>query len=288
LLERCGPAHRLFFGPNGQNPLQPCEPASLFSIRGARGTQSDERRPLDCRAHRLVVDHRPVRSGKSSLAFDTGSTPRASAATRELSALRKTVPRADAEARRRFERGALSPDIRRREDDVANTRSTVGTVTRSSKNYLRLRFARVGVPYSPDNGLPIESQTVSHDWSIASSKMAEGTRLYMMAPSRAAASASPRKNSGVQKKGFQRVQGATAAPRDRRGAALDKKYKHDIDVVVDDTSCGPICGNRPGRFDRGPPSSSPKAWPLAENADYRRANGVSERFACPSFGLQLE
>src|SRR4029079_1236496 len=113
-----------------------------------------------------------------------------------------------------------------------NPRSTVGTVT-EIYDYLRLLFARVGVPYSPATGLPIESQTVQQmvDRVLA---LPEGTRLYLLAPIVRGRKGEYRKElAELQKKGFQRVKVNGAFYEIPEAPKLDKKYKHDIDVVVD-------------------------------------------------------
>ncbi len=127
----------------------------------------------------------------------------------------------------------LSPAISIEQKTTSkNPRSTVGTVT-EIYDYMRLLWARVGVPYSPATGLPIESQTVSQmvDRVLA---LPEGTRLYLLAPV-------VRGRKGEYRKEIAEWHAARlSAPqdrrhrlRDRRRAALDKKLKHDIDVVVD-------------------------------------------------------
>ena len=100
-------------------------------------------------------------------------------------------------------------------------------------DYLRLLFARVGVPYSPATGLPIESQTVQQmvDRVLA---LPEGTRLYLLAPIVRGRKGEYRKElAELQKKGFQRVKVNGTFYEIAEAPKLDKKYKHDIDVVVD-------------------------------------------------------
>src|SRR5205823_6425012 len=113
-----------------------------------------------------------------------------------------------------------------------NPRSTVGTVT-EIYDYMRLLWARIGVPYSPATGLPIESQTVSQmvDRVLA---LPEGTRLYLLAPVVRGRKGEYRKEfSDFLKRGFQRVKVNGTFHEIAEAPALDKKYKHDIDVVVD-------------------------------------------------------
>ena len=98
---------------------------------------------------------------------------------------------------------------------------------------MRLLFARAGIPYSPATGLPIESQTVSQmvDRVLA---LEEGTRLYLLAPIVRGRKGEYRKElAELQKKGFQRVKVDGAFYEIADVPPLDKKYKHDIDVVVD-------------------------------------------------------
>ena len=127
----------------------------------------------------------------------------------------------------------LSPAISIEQKTTSkNPRSTVATVT-EIYDYMRLLWARVGVPYSPATGLPITAQTVSQmvDRVMA---LPEGTRLFLLAPIVRGRKGEYRKElAQLQKDGFTRVKidgdfhDIDAAP------ALDKKYKHDIDVVVD-------------------------------------------------------
>jgi excinuclease ABC subunit A len=127
----------------------------------------------------------------------------------------------------------LSPAISIEQKTTSrNPRSTVGTVT-EIYDYMRLLFARVGIPYSPATGLPIESQTVSQmvDRVLA---LEEGTRLYLLAPMVRGRKGEYRKElAELMKKGFQRVKVDGQFYEIADVPPLDKKYKHDIDVVVD-------------------------------------------------------
>ena len=138
----------------------------------------------------------------------------------------------------------LSPAISIEQKTTSrNPRSTVGTVT-EIYDYLRLLFARVGIPYSPATGLPIESQTVSQMVDRVKA-MADGTRLYLMAPIVRGRKGEYRKElQELQKKGFQRVKVDGKLYEIAEAPALDKKYKHDIDVVVDRIVVKPDLGNR--------------------------------------------
>ena len=127
----------------------------------------------------------------------------------------------------------LSPAISIEQKTTSrNPRSTVGTVT-EIYDYMRLLWARVGVPYSPATGLPIESQTVSQmvDRILA---LPEGTRLYLLAPVVRGRKGEYRKElAEFLKKGYQRVKVDGKFYEIAEVPALDKKFTHDIDVVVD-------------------------------------------------------
>ncbi|HEX9904332.1 MAG TPA: excinuclease ABC subunit UvrA, partial [Propylenella sp.] len=127
----------------------------------------------------------------------------------------------------------LSPAISIEQKTTSrNPRSTVGTVT-EIYDYMRLLFARVGVPYSPATGLPIESQTVSQmvDRILA---LPEGTRLYLLAPVVRGRKGEYRKDlADFLKKGFQRAKIDGKFYEIADAPPLDKKLKHDIDIVVD-------------------------------------------------------
>ena len=127
----------------------------------------------------------------------------------------------------------LSPAISIEQKTTSrNPRSTVGTVT-EIYDYMRLLWARVGVPYSPATGLPIESQIVSQmvDRVLA---LPDGARLYLLAPMIRGRKGEYRKEfADLQKRGFQRVKVDGKFYEIADAPALDKKIKHDIDVVVD-------------------------------------------------------
>jgi excinuclease ABC subunit A len=218
------------------------EPHRFISIRGAR-EHNLKNVDLDLPRDRLVVITGLSGSGKSSLAFDTVYAEGQRRYVESLSAYARQflelMQKPDVDSIE-----GLSPAISIEQKTTSrNPRSTVGTVT-EVYDYLRLLFARVGVPYSPATGLPIESQTVSQMVDRIKT-MAEGTRLYLMAPIARGRKGEYRKElQELQKKGFQRVKVDGKIHEIAEAPALDKKYKHDIDVVVDRIVVRPDLGNR--------------------------------------------
>lgn len=202
-----------------------------ISIRGAR-EHNLKNIDLDLPRDQLIVMTGLSGSGKSSLAFDTIYAEGQRRYVESLSAYARQflemMQKPDVD-----QIDGLSPAISIEQKTTSrNPRSTVGTVT-EIYDYMRLLFARVGVPYSPATGLPIESQTVSQmvDRVMA---LAEGTRLYILAPIVRGRKGEYRKEfAELQKKGFQRVKVDGVFYEIADVPALDKKYKHDIYVVVD-------------------------------------------------------
>jgi excinuclease ABC subunit A len=205
--------------------------ARVITIRGAREhnlKNIDVEIPRD----KLVVFTGLSGSGKSSLAFDTIYAEGQRRYVESLSAYARQflemMQKPDVD-----QIDGLSPAISIEQKTTSkNPRSTVGTVT-EIYDYMRLLWARVGVPYSPATGLPIESQTVSQmvDRVMA---LPEGTRLYLLAPVVRGRKGEYRKELAEwMKKGFQRVKIDGAFYEIAEAPALDKKFSHDIDVVVD-------------------------------------------------------
>ncbi|MEN3149304.1 excinuclease ABC subunit UvrA [Neorhizobium sp. IRAMC:178] len=202
-----------------------------ISIRGAR-EHNLKGIDLDLPRNSLIVMTGLSGSGKSSLAFDTIYAEGQRRYVESLSAYARQflemMQKPDVD-----QIDGLSPAISIEQKTTSrNPRSTVGTVT-EIYDYMRLLFARVGVPYSPATGLPIESQTVSQmvDRILA---FEEGTRLYILAPMIRGRKGEYKKElADLMKKGFQRVKVDGQFYEIADVPALDKKYKHDIDVVVD-------------------------------------------------------
>ncbi|MDQ6432857.1 excinuclease ABC subunit UvrA [Mesorhizobium sp. LHD-90] len=202
-----------------------------ISVRGAR-EHNLKNVDLDLPRDSLVVMTGLSGSGKSSLAFDTIYAEGQRRYVESLSAYARQflemMQKPDVD-----QIDGLSPAISIEQKTTSrNPRSTVGTVT-EIYDYMRLLYARVGIPYSPATGLPIESQTVSQmvDRVLA---LEEGTRLYLLAPIVRGRKGEYKKELlELQKKGFQRVKVDGQFYEIADAPALDKKYKHDIDVVVD-------------------------------------------------------
>ncbi|MEM6626856.1 MAG: excinuclease ABC subunit UvrA [Pseudomonadota bacterium] len=187
---------------------------------------------VDIPRNALVVMTGLSGSGKSSLAFDTIYAEGQRRYVESLSAYARQflelMQKPDVESIE-----GLSPAISIEQKTTSrNPRSTVATVT-EIYDYMRLLWARVGVPYSPATGLPIESQTVSQmvDRTL---QLEEGARLYLLAPIIRGRKGEYRKEfADLLKRGFQRVKVDGQFYELEDPPTLDKKFKHDIDVVVD-------------------------------------------------------
>ena len=200
-------------------------------VRGAR-EHNLKNVDIELPRDKLIVITGLSGSGKSSLAFDTIYAEGQRRYVESLSAYARQflemMQKPDVD-----QIDGLSPAISIEQKTTSkNPRSTVGTVT-EIYDYMRLLFARVGIPYSPETGLPIESQTVSQmvDRVMA---LPEGQRLYLLAPIVRGRKGEYRKEiAELTKQGFQRVKVDGQLYEIADVPPLDKKYKHDIDVVVD-------------------------------------------------------
>lgn len=205
--------------------------ARVITVRGAR---EHNLKNVDLMVPRdqFVVFTGLSGSGKSSLAFDTIYAEGQRRYVESLSAYARQflemMQKPDVD-----QIDGLSPAISIEQKTTSkNPRSTVGTVT-EIYDYMRLLWARVGIPYSPATGLPIESQTVSQMVDRVLD-LPEKTRLYLLAPVVRGRKGEYRKEiAEFQKKGFQRLKIDGEYYAIDEAPALDKKFKHDIDVVVD-------------------------------------------------------
>src|SRR4051812_9842548 len=258
-------------------------------IRGAREhnlKNIDVNLPRDS----LVVITGLSGSGKSSLAFDTVYAEGQRRYVESLSAYARQflelMQKPDVDSIE-----GLSPAISIEQKTTSkNPRSTVGTVT-EIYDYMRLLWARVGVPYSPATGLPIVSQTVSQivDRVMA---MPEGTRLYLLAPvARGRKGEYKKELADLQKRGFQRVKVDGKMREIEAVPALNKNVKHDIEVVVDRVVVREDIASRlADSFETALGLADGIA--LTEDADANGPNGgeqtiFSAKFACPVSGFTI-
>ena len=287
---------------NGRAEAQRARDRRVISIRGAR-EHNLKNIDLDIPRDQLVVFTGLSGSGKSSLAFDTIYAEGQRRYVESLSAYARQflemMQKPDVD-----QIDGLSPAISIEQKTTSrNPRSTVGTVT-EIHDYMRLLWARAGVPYSPATGLPIESQTVSQmvDRILA---LPEGTRLYLLAPVGRGRKGEYRKElADFMRKGYQRVKVDGQFYEIAAVPALDKKFNHDIDVVVDRLVVRPDISTRLA-------DSLEQALKLAEGlavaelADGASAEGekktklataaasdanrlvFSEKFACPVSGFTI-
>jgi len=225
-------------------------------------------------------------SGKSSLAFDTIYAEGQRRYVESLSAYARQflelMGKPDVDSIE-----GLSPAISIEQKTTSrNPRSTVGTVT-EIHDYMRLLWARVGVPYSPATGLPIEAQTVSQmvDRVMA---MAEGTRLLLLAPVVRDRKGEYRKElAELQRRGFTRVKVDGKLYEIGEVPALNRKVKHEIEAVVDRVVVRPGLEQRlADSFETALGLSDGVAY--AENAESAERTVFSSRFACPVSGFTIE
>lgn len=255
-----------------------------ISIRGAREHNLKDV-DVDMPRDSLIVMTGLSGSGKSSLAFDTIYAEGQRRYVESLSAYARQflelMQKPDVDSIE-----GLSPAISIEQKTTSrNPRSTVGTVT-EIYDYMRLLWARVGVPYSPATGLPIESQTVSHMVDRIMD-MGEGTKLYLLAPIVRGRKGEYKKElAELRAKGFQRVKIDGTLYEIDETPTLDKKIKHDIEIVVDRIIVRADLGNRLA-------DSVETALKMAEglliveNAESGEQTLFSEKFACPVSGFTI-
>ena len=258
---------------------------SKIVVRGAR-EHNLKNVDVDLPRDSLVVITGLSGSGKSSLAFDTIYAEGQRRYVESLSAYARQflemMQKPDVDSIE-----GLSPAISIEQKTTSrNPRSTVGTVT-EIHDYLRLLFARAGIPYSPATGLPIESQTVSQMVDRIM-EMEDGTRLYLLAPIVRGRKGEYRKEiADLQKRGFARIKIDGTVHEIDAVPALNKNLKHDIEVVVDRVVVREGLGNRLA-------DSLETALALAdglavaEGADDGQRTIFSAKFACPVSGFTID
>jgi excinuclease ABC subunit A len=262
----------------------------VIAVRGAR-EHNLKNVDLTIPKDKLVVFTGLSGSGKSSLAFDTIYAEGQRRYVESLSAYARQflemMQKPDVD-----QIDGLSPAISIEQKTTSkNPRSTVGTVT-EIYDYMRLLWARVGVPYSPETGLPIESQTVSQmvDRILA---LPEKTRLYLLAPVVRDRKGEYRKEiAEFQKKGFQRLKiDGEYYPIDE-APVLDKKFKHDIDVVIDRLVVRPdmaarLADSLETALEMADGIAIIEFADLAEGDKEPRRITFSSKFACPVSGFTI-
>jgi len=256
-----------------------------IQVRGAR-EHNLKGVNIDLPRDKLIVITGLSGSGKSSLAFDTIYAEGQRRYVESLSAYARQFLELQGKPDVDSIEG-LSPAISIEQKTTSrNPRSTVGTVT-EIYDYMRLLWARVGVPYSPATGLPITSQTVSQMVDRVMT-LPESTKLYILAPIVRGRKGEYRKElAQLMKDGFQRAKIDGEFYRIEDAPDLDKKFKHDIDVVVDRVV---VREGLEARLAESIETALRLADGLAvaeqaDNADERML--FSEKFACPVSGFTI-
>ncbi len=266
-------------------------PLKSIHVQGAR-EHNLKNVSLEIPRDSLIVFTGLSGSGKSSLAFDTIYAEGQRRYVESLSAYARQflqlMQKPDVD-----QIDGLSPAISIEQKTTSkNPRSTVGTVT-EIYDYMRLLFARVGTAYSPTTGLPIESQTVTQMVDRLM-KLEAGSRLYLLAPIVRGRKGEYRKEfAELMKQGFQRVKVDGEFYEIADVPALDKKFKHNIDVVVDRLVIKDDLGNRlADSLETALGLADGLA--IAEYADKKDDDGnperitFSERFCCPVSGFTID
>lgn len=260
-----------------------------IEIRGAR-EHNLKGFDVDIPRDQLVVITGLSGSGKSSLAFDTIYAEGQRRYVESLSAYARQfldmMEKPDVD-----HISGLSPAISIEQKTTSkNPRSTVGTVT-EIYDYLRLLFARAGTPYSPATGQPIEAQQVQ-DMVDRIMEMDDGTRGYLLAPIIRDRKGEYRKEMlDLRKQGFQRVKVDGEFYELDEPPTLDKKYRHDIDVVVDRIVVREgvetrLADSLRTALDLADGIAILETAPREDDGDPERIT-FSENFACPVSGFTI-
>ena len=260
-------------------------------VRGAR-EHNLKSIDVDIPRDQLVVITGLSGSGKSSLAFDTIYAEGQRRYVESLSAYARQfldmMEKPDVD-----NISGLSPAISIEQKTTSkNPRSTVGTIT-EIYDYLRLLFARVGTPYSPTTGKPIEAQQIS-DMVDRTMLMPAGTRGYLLAPIVRDRKGEYKKEfKELRQQGFQRVKVNGEFYELEAPPILDKKYRHNIDVVVDRIVIKAGMESRLADSFRTTLDLADgiaifeKADGVGEDSDNETRVTFSEKFACPVSGFTI-
>ncbi|MCG4260036.1 excinuclease ABC subunit UvrA [Acetobacter senegalensis] len=259
-------------------------------VRGAR-VHNLKNVDIDIPRDSLTVMTGLSGSGKSSLAFDTIYAEGQRRYVESLSAYARQflelMGKPDVDSIE-----GLSPAISIEQKTTSkNPRSTVGTVT-EIYDYMRLLWARAGVPYSPATGLPIEAQTVSQmvDRVMA---LPEGTRLLLLSPVIRDRKGEYRKElAELQRKGFTRVKVDGTLYEIGDVPSLNRKLRHTVEVVIDRIVVKPGLETRlADSFEAALELSDGIAYTeeVLRDSDATPERLVfSSRFSCPESGFTLE
>ncbi len=263
--------------------------SKTISIQGAR-EHNLKNISLHIPREKLTIITGLSGSGKSSLAFDTIYAEGQRRYVESLSAYARQFLQMMQKPNVDLIEG-LSPAISIEQKTTSkNPRSTVGTVT-EVYDYLRLLFARIGIPYSPTTGLPIKSQTITQIVDRIKERD-EGSRFLILAPIIRGRKGEYKKElAELQKKGFQRIKIDGEQYDFDSLPNIDKKKKHDIEVIVDRISLTKDIGNRLA-------DSVETALNLADglviiedhnqNGSKAKQELFSSKFACPVSGFTID
>ena len=258
---------------------------SKIIIRGAK-EHNLKNVNLEIPRDNLIVFTGLSGSGKSSLAFDTIYAEGQRRYVESLSAYARQflelMQKPDVESIE-----GLSPAISIEQKTTSrNPRSTVGTVT-EIYDYLRLLFARIGIPYSPKTGKPITSQTITQIVDQILS-MKKGSRLHLLAPIVRGRKGEYKKEfEDLQKRGFQRVKIDGSIYDLEDAPTLNKKIKHNIEVVVDRIALRDQIRSRLADSVETAINLS-EGLIFVENKDTEKVINFSTKFSCPETGFTID
>lgn len=265
-----------------------------IEVRGAK-EHNLKNVDVDIPKNKLIVITGLSGSGKSSLAFDTIYVEGQRRYVESLSAYARQFLQLNNKPDVESITG-LSPAIAIDQKTTSrNPRSTVGTIT-EIYDYLRLLFARAGIPYSPATGLPIKSQTVSEMVDITNA-LPENTKLYILAPIASGDKGEFRKEIMQAKKhGFQRIIVDREIYDIDDAPKLDKNKKHNIEIVIDRIAIAPDLGNRVAdsielalKMSNGVIFLELVEIPEDTTTKHKKGDRIvlSEKYSCPVSGFQL-
>jgi excinuclease ABC subunit A len=251
---------------------------------------------VDIPRNKFVVITGLSGSGKSSLAFDTIYAEGQRRYVESLSSYARQFLHLQNKPNVESISG-LSPSIAIDQKTTSkNPRSTVGTIT-EIYDYLRLLYARIGVPYSPATGLPIKSQSISEMVDIVNG-LPDGTKLYILSPMvRGQKGEFRREIVNLVKHGYQRIYLDGELCNLDELPKIDKNKKHTIEVVIDRLVISDSLGNRVAEsleaslaLGEGVTYIEISSMPEKHDSQYQNGERIilSEKYSCPESGFQLE